>query len=58
MMTVPNFYKFETAFHRLVAHEDFIQTPLDVRQGRLHRPDAPSLGIEMNMDFMRANSDE
>ena len=58
MMTVPNFYKLETARHRLVAYDNFIQTPLDVRQGRLHLPDAPGLGIEMNMDFMRANSDE
>jgi galactonate dehydratase len=58
MMTVPNFYKLETARHRLVAYDNFIQTPLDVRQGQLHLPDAPGLGIEMNMDFLRANSDE
>jgi galactonate dehydratase len=58
MMTVPNFYKLETARHRLVAYDNFIQTPLDVRRGQLHLPDAPGLGIEMNMDFMRANSDE
>ena len=58
MMTVPNFYKLETARHRLVAYDNFIQTPLDVRDGKLHMSDAPGLGIEMNMDFMRANSDE
>jgi galactonate dehydratase len=58
MMTVPNFYKLETARHRLHAYDTFIQTPLDVREGRLHLPDAPGLGIEMNMDFLRANSDE
>jgi galactonate dehydratase len=58
MMTVPNFYKLETARHRLVAYDNFIQTPLDVRQGQLHLPDASGLGIEMNMDFLRANSDE
>ena len=58
MMTVPNFYKLETARHRLVAYDNFIQTPLDVRQGQLHLPEAPGLGIEMNMDFMRGNSDE
>ena len=33
------------------------QTPLDVRDGKLHMSDAPGLGIEMNMDFMRANSE-
>tara|TARA_A100001037_G_scaffold40334_1_gene31406 strand:- start:598 stop:1758 length:1161 start_codon:yes stop_codon:yes gene_type:complete len=58
MMTVPNFYKLETARHRLSAYDQFIQTPLDVRDGNLHMPDAPGLGIEMNMDFLRANSDE
>jgi galactonate dehydratase len=58
MMTVPNFYKLETARHRLDAYDNFIQTPLDVRGGRLHLTDAPGLGIEMNMDFLRANSDE
>jgi galactonate dehydratase len=58
MMSVPNFYKLETARHRLGAYDQFIQTPLDVREGRLHMPDGPGLGIEMNMDFLRANSDE
>jgi galactonate dehydratase len=58
MMTVPNFYKLETARHRLGAYDQFIQTPLDVREGRLYLPDPPGLGIEMNMDFLRANSDE
>ena len=58
MMTVPNFYKLETARHRLVAYDNFIETPLDVRDGKLHMSDAPGLGIEMNMDFMRANSDK
>ena len=37
---------------------EFIETPLDVREGQLHMPDAPGLGIEMNMDFLRANADE
>jgi galactonate dehydratase len=58
MMSVPNFYKLETARHRLNAYDNFIQTPLDVREGRLHLTDAPGLGIEMNMDFLLANSDE
>ncbi|MDP6666265.1 MAG: mandelate racemase/muconate lactonizing enzyme family protein [Dehalococcoidia bacterium] len=58
MMSVPNFYKLETARHRLNAYDVFIQTPLDVRKGKLHLPDAPGLGIEMNMDYLRANSDE
>ena len=58
MMSVPNFYKLETARHRLDAYDVFIETPIDVREGSLHVPDAPGLGIEINMDFLRANADE
>ena len=58
MMSVPNFYKLETARHRLDAYDVFIETPSDVREGSLHVPDAPGLGIEINMDFLRANADE
>ncbi len=58
MMSVPNFYKLETARHRLSAYDVFIETPLDVREGHLHMPDAPGLGIEMNRDFLLANADE
>ena len=58
MMSVPNFYKLETARHRLDAYDVFIETPIDVREGSLHVPDAPGLGIESNMDFLRANADE
>ncbi len=56
MMTVPNFYKLETARHRLVAYDNFIQTPLDVRRGQLHLPDAPGLGIDMNLALILANA--
>ena len=58
MMSVPNFYKLETARHRLDAYDVFIETPIDVREGSLHVPDAPGLGSEINMDFLRANADE
>ena len=58
MMSVPNFYKLETARHRLDAYDVFIETPIDVREGSLHVPDAPGLGIEINMDFLKANADE
>ena len=58
MMSVPNFYKLETARHRRDAYDVFIETPIDVREGSLHVPDAPGLGIEINMDFLRANADE
>jgi galactonate dehydratase len=55
MMTVPNFYRLETAHHDLSSYNRFIQTPLDNHGGRLHLTDAPGLGIEMNLDFLRAN---
>ncbi len=58
MMSVPNFYKLETARHRLSAYDVFIETPLDVRKGHLHVPDAPGLGIEMNRDFLLSHADE
>ena len=34
----------------------FIETPLDVREGELHVPQRPGLGLEMNLDFLRANA--
>ncbi|MBJ88121.1 MAG: mandelate racemase [Acidimicrobiaceae bacterium] len=58
MMTVPNFYKLETARHRLNAYDIFMDKPLNVQNGRLLLPEEPGLGIEMNMDYLRANSHE
>ena len=55
MMTVPNFYRVETAHCDLSGYNKFIQTPLDNSGGRLHLPKLPGLGIEMNMDFLHAN---
>ncbi len=55
MMTVPNFYRVETSHCDLSRYNRFIKTPLDNSAGRLHLPDLPGLGIEMNMDFLHAN---
>lgn len=56
MMTVPNFYKLETANADLTKYNEFIQSPLDNSNGALHLdPSAPGLGIEMNMDYLNAN---
>ena len=55
MMTVPNFYRVETSHHDLSSYNKFIQTPLDNRGGALKLTAAPGLGIEMNLDFLRAN---
>ena len=56
MLTVPNFYKLETMRSRLDAYDAFIDTPLDVREGHLHVPDRPGLGLEMNLDYLRAHA--
>ncbi len=58
MMTVPNFYRLETARHTLDAYDVFIDTPLDIREGNLHLPDKPGLGIQLDMDYLNANADE
>ncbi|MBN1400156.1 MAG: mandelate racemase/muconate lactonizing enzyme family protein, partial [Anaerolineae bacterium] len=55
MITVPNFYRVETPRYDLSAYNALIQTPLDNRGGALHLTDAPGLGIEMNMDYLKAN---
>ena len=55
MMTVPNFYRVKTSHHDLSSYNKFIQTPLDNRGGALKLTAAPGLGIEMNLDFLRAN---
>jgi galactonate dehydratase len=55
MMTVPNFYRLETAHYDLSSYNRFITTPLDDKGDQLRLSEAPGLGIEMDMDFLRAN---
>ena len=57
MMTVPNFYKLETTRSRMDFYNAFIDTPLDVREGHLHVPNTPGLGLEMNLDYLRAHAE-
>ena len=56
MMTVPNFYRIETAHHDLSSYNKFVTTPLDNTGGRIKLPDLPGLGLEMDMDYLRANT--
>ena len=56
MMTVPNFYKLETIRSRMTSYDVFIDTPLDTRDGHLHLPARPGLGVEMNLDYLRAHA--
>jgi galactonate dehydratase len=55
MMTVPNFYRLETAHYDLSSYNKFIEEPLDNSGGALKVPKRPGLGIAMNMEFLRAN---
>ncbi|MEX0762258.1 MAG: mandelate racemase/muconate lactonizing enzyme family protein [Dehalococcoidia bacterium] len=57
MMTVPNFYRLETARAKLDAYDILIAEPLDIREGELHMPDKPGLGLELDMDFLRSHAD-
>ena len=56
MMTVPNFYRLETMRADLGAYDAFIDHPLDVRDGCLHLSERPGLGIELDVDFLRAHA--
>ena len=38
------------------SYNTFIDTPLDTREGNLYLPNKPGLGIEMNMDYLRAHT--
>ncbi|MYA62122.1 MAG: mandelate racemase/muconate lactonizing enzyme family protein [Dehalococcoidia bacterium] len=55
MLTTPNFYKLETSRYDLSAYDVFIEPGLDIRNGDLYVPDTPGLGVEMDMDYMRAH---
>jgi galactonate dehydratase len=56
MMTVPNFYKLETMRSRMDFYNAFIDEPLMVVDGELHVPKRPGLGLEMNLDYLRAHA--
>jgi galactonate dehydratase len=55
MMTVPNFYRLEMSHYNLSGYNRFITEPLDNSDGTLKLPKKPGLGMEMNMDYLRAN---
>ena len=57
MMTVPNFFLLETARGRQKAGNECINPGLDIRDGNLYLSDRPGLGIELNLDFIKAHPD-
>lgn len=56
MMTVPNFYRLETARYKLDSYDVFIDEPLNIQSGRLIMPDRPGLGVELNREYLAANT--
>jgi len=56
MMTVPNFYRLESARLLVETYDVFLKTPLDIRDGVLYLSERPGLGIELDMDYLRANA--
>jgi galactonate dehydratase len=55
MITTPNFYRVETANYDLSGYNQFIQEPLDNAGGTLKLPDRPGLGIDIDVDYFKAN---
>jgi galactonate dehydratase len=58
MMTVPNFYKLETSEWNLSKYDHLINVPLDNSNGSLKLNKAPGLGVEMNREYLEANTVE
>lgn len=54
-MTVPNFYRLEARRAHFDFYNAFLDEPLTVRQGVLHVPTRPGLGLKINLDYLRAN---
>ena len=52
MMTVPNFYKLETSRYDLSDYNQFIDEPLDIREGHLYIPDKLGLGVNLDPDAL------
>jgi galactonate dehydratase len=55
MLTVPNFYRIETAAYDLTPYNRFLTEPLDNTGGRLRVPARPGLGVELDLEYLRGN---
>jgi galactonate dehydratase len=56
MITVPNFYRLESSSSDLSTYNEFLRTPLDNRGGRLALPTGPGLGIDLDLEHLRARA--
>ncbi|MEV0161597.1 galactonate dehydratase [Nonomuraea fuscirosea] len=58
MITVPNFYRIESSSHDLGSYNRFLRTPLDNSGGRLKLPAGPGLGLDFDIDYLRAHAQD
>lgn len=58
MITVPNFYRIESSRCDLSSYNQFLRTPLDNSDGRLKLPAGPGLGLDFDLDSLRAHRAE
>ena len=56
MMTVPNFYRLEARRVGMDFYNAFVDEPLVVRDGALHVPRRPGLGITIDPGYLEANA--
>jgi galactonate dehydratase len=56
MITTPNFYRIESSSYDLGTYNRFLHTPLDNSEGRLKLPPGPGLGLDFDIDHLRAHA--
>jgi len=54
MMTVPNFYRLEHSIASIPAYNSFLTKPINFHGGEVNVNDAPGLGVDIDMDAVRA----
>jgi galactonate dehydratase len=54
-MSIPNLYRLEARRAQFDFYNAFLEEPLVVRDGDLHVPNVPGLGLRMNLDYLRAH---
>lgn len=57
MMTVPNFYRLEHAVSFIPLYQSLLQEPMNFHDGVITLPKKPGLGIDLDMDAVRAALD-
>ena len=57
MLTVPNCHRMEINSYWLGLCNEAVRPALDIRDGRMHVPDRPGLGFELDHDFIADHPD-